>query len=90
MRHGNVGVGVLALAATERVQQHDGVVHRHRQLQDGAAYLLMKEISPIRRFVPMFITMATPITVRKMTGSNHECDVSDRITMMMSTASTMM
>ncbi len=39
VRHGCFGVGELALAAAERVQQHDGVVHGNRQLKDGAADL---------------------------------------------------
>ena len=38
----------------------------------------------------MFMTIATPMTVRKMTGSNHECEVRPRITMTMSTATSMM
>ena len=51
---------------------------------------LMNDISPITRFVPMFMTIATPMTMRKMTGSNHECEVRPRITMTMSTATSMM
>ena len=46
---------------------------------------LTKLIWPITRFVPMFSTMATPMTERNITGSNHECEVNSKMSVMMST-----
>ena len=36
----------------------------------------------------MFSTMATPITVRKITGSNQECEVSRRMRVIITTPTT--
>ena len=54
----------------------------------AATELLIKEIVPNMRLVPIFRIMATPITIRKSTGSAQEFVVKHKMIKIMMTAIT--